>query len=174
MASTLPPPLPPRTLIARDSAIHGRGVYATRAIPAGATLIEYTGERITHAEARRRERLRQKAARLDPASDAACDYLFIADDHTVIDGRHETSPARLINHACETNCDIEIEDGRIFLVALTAIARGAELTFDYGYTWREGLAHPCRCGRPACVGFIISAGQRWRLRSGRAITPTRR
>ena len=85
--------------VARKSAIHGRGVYATRAIPAGAALIEYTSERITQAEARRRERLRLKAARLDPTDDTAYNYLFIANDKTGIDGRHEISPARLINHA---------------------------------------------------------------------------
>src|SRR5687768_1795467 len=36
---------------ARNSAIHGRGVYAILPIKKGARIIEYLGERISHAEA---------------------------------------------------------------------------------------------------------------------------
>ena len=41
-------------LVLRRSTIHGRGVYARKDIPEGTRLIEYTGERITNAEADRR------------------------------------------------------------------------------------------------------------------------
>ena len=44
-----------RWITAGQSAIHGRGVYARELIPDGTPVIEYTGERITKAEAARRE-----------------------------------------------------------------------------------------------------------------------
>ena len=98
----LVPKLPiPRIISAGNVAGEGAkmAILSIQERHAGAALIEYTSERITQAEARRRERLRPKAARLDPTDDTAYNYLFIANDKTVIDGRHEISPARLINHA---------------------------------------------------------------------------
>jgi SET domain-containing protein len=38
----------------RQSKIHGRGVFAARRIRKGTRIIEYVGERVTHAEADRR------------------------------------------------------------------------------------------------------------------------
>ena len=35
----------------RESKIHGRGVFATRKIPAGALVVEYTGDRISSKQA---------------------------------------------------------------------------------------------------------------------------
>ena len=48
---------------ADDSTIHGRGVYARRVIPDGTHVAEYIGERISKAEARRRERKPVQATR---------------------------------------------------------------------------------------------------------------
>jgi len=38
----------------RSSRIHGRGVFATRRIRKGTRIIEYVGDRVSHAEADRR------------------------------------------------------------------------------------------------------------------------
>jgi SET domain-containing protein len=38
---------------------------------------------------------------------------------------------------------------------LRDISAGEELSFNYGFdleTWED---HPCRCGHPQCVGYII-------------------
>ena len=52
-------PVPPALLIQRrQSGIHGHGVYARTAIPAGHVIVEYTGERITKTESLRREAAR--------------------------------------------------------------------------------------------------------------------
>ena len=40
--------------VVRRSGIHGRGVFARRAIRAGETIVEYKGERVTEAEIGRR------------------------------------------------------------------------------------------------------------------------
>src|SRR4029077_3578342 len=61
----------------RDSSLHGLGVFAARRIGKGMRIIEYLGERITHAEADRRYEGKD-----------ACDnhtFLFIVDARTVID-----------------------------------------------------------------------------------------
>ncbi len=147
-------------IVARNSAIHGSGVYALDRIPAHEPIIQYTGEIITLAEAEKRETARQhRAAR----GEESCDYLYIVDQDTAIDGRHSGNIARLINHACEANCHSDIIDGEVWIVASRTIKPNDEITFDYGYTFRDGIHHPCRCGSPKCVGFIVAKHQRWRL-----------
>ncbi|HEY0946214.1 MAG TPA: SET domain-containing protein-lysine N-methyltransferase [Opitutaceae bacterium] len=152
-------------VVAANSPIHGRGVYARTTIPEGTRIIEYAGERISSAEAERRETLR--LARQRRGGDASV-YVFFVSPRRAIDGRHRRNVARWINHACAPNCRSEISRGRIWIVAQRDIPAGAELTFDYGFNFREGLQHPCRCGAPNCAGYIISAEQRWRLRKRRA------
>jgi hypothetical protein len=146
---------------ARQSAIHGRGVYARQLIPDGMRVIEYTGERITKAEARRRET--QRCARQRKGGDA-CVYIFDLNRRYDLDGRMRRNLARLINHSCAPNCRVETIRGRIWIIARRDIPAGAELTFDYGFSFTEWPRHPCRCGSLRCPGFIVGGGQRWRLR----------
>ncbi|MES2697808.1 MAG: SET domain-containing protein-lysine N-methyltransferase [Verrucomicrobiota bacterium] len=152
---------PLRWVTAADSAIHGRGVYARELIPDGTHVIEYTGERITKAESKRRElqRLERQRAGGDDSV-----YIFTLNARHDLDGRTHKNIARLINHSCAPNCRAEIIRGRIWLIARREIPAGAELTFDYGFPFPEWRLHPCRCGAPRCAGFIVGAGQRWRLR----------
>jgi SET domain-containing protein len=146
---------------AAESSIHGRGVYARVVIPDGTRIVEYTGERITKAEAKRREL--QRLARARRGGDGSV-YIFDLNRRYDLDGRKRTNIARLINHSCSPNCRAETIRGRIFIFARREIPAGAELTFDYGYSYKEARAHPCRCGTKACAGFIVNAGQRKRLR----------
>lgn len=146
---------------ARRSAIHGRGVYARRAIPDGTRIVEYTGERITKAESARREVLR--LARHQRGQDA-CVYIFELNARHDLDGRSRGNVARLINHACAPNCRVDVLRGRIWIVARRDIAAGEELTFDYGFKFNDWRHHACRCGGARCAGFIVAKDQRWRLR----------
>jgi uncharacterized protein len=146
---------------AAESAIHGRGMYARRTIPDGTRVIEYTGERITKAESRRREQRRLERQRRGGDD---CVTIFELNRTHNVDGRHRHNLARLINHSCAPNCRAEIHRGRIWIVARREISCGEELTFDYGYAFSEWPLHPCRCGTRRCVGYIVSAAQRWRLR----------
>lgn len=157
-------------IVSADSPIHGRGVYARVPIPAGTRIIEYTGERITKAESARREVLR---ARRQQRGGDGCVYIFELNARVDIDGRLRRNVARLINHSCEPNCRSDIIRGRIWILALTDIPAGTELTFDYGYTYRESFHHPCRCGAPSCAGFIVDAAHRWRVRRRLALRDTR-
>lgn len=145
----------------RRSAIQGRGAFATRRIRKGERIIEYTGERITNAEADKRyddERMSRHHT-----------YLFTLTQRTVVDGGAGGNEARLINHCCEPNCEAVIEDGRIWIDALRAIPEGEELTYDYKYE-RLGTddeidgKYPCSCGALRCRGTILLPKRRKRRR----------
>ena len=150
-----------RWVVAQHSLIHGRGVYARLAIPDATKVIEYTGERITKAEAMRREARRLERQRR--GGDGSV-YIFDLTRRYDIDGRSRQNVARWINHSCTPNCRVEVIRGRIWILARREIGAGEELTFDYGFSFKEWRLHPCRCGSKRCAGFIVGSGQRWRLR----------
>ncbi|MCW5549551.1 MAG: SET domain-containing protein-lysine N-methyltransferase [Opitutaceae bacterium] len=154
-------PAPSRWVRRRRSAIHGSGLIAARFIPAGTRIIEYVGERITKAEADRREavRLAQRASGRD-----GCVYVFELNRRHDIDGDVPWNPARLINHSCAANCEPEVIRGRIWIIALRDIAAGEELGYDYGFDLADWREHPCLCGTAACTGYIVKKSQRWRVR----------
>jgi SET domain-containing protein len=137
----------------RNSKIHGRGVYAIQSIKQGTRIMEYVGERITHAEADRRF--------WDKGEDDGHTFLFVVNHKTVIDGSHNGNDARYINHRCEPNCETVTEDQRIFIEAVRDIRKGDELGYDYQLTWSsddtaEDLAlYNCRCGTRACRGTML-------------------
>lgn len=143
------------------SSIHGSGVYALVPIPEGTRVIEYLGERITKAVALRRERERLDRQR---RGDDGCVYIFELNKRHDLDGRTKGNVARLINHSCAPNCRSETIRGHIWIIAQRDIPAGEELTFDYGYGYDEWRLHPCRCGAKGCLGFIVNAAQRWRVR----------
>jgi uncharacterized protein len=140
----------------RDSAIHGRGVYASRAIPAEEKIIEYVGELIDKDESERRAWAQH--AKAQATGDAAV-YIFTLTDHLDIDGDVPWNTARLINHSCDPNCEAWIDGKRIFIHALRDIKEGEELTFDYAFDVSCYEDHPCLCGRKGCVGYIVSREQ---------------
>lgn len=152
-ASRVVPLRQPRFLQVRPSPSHGLGVFTTRAVPAGTRLLEYLGERISHAEAARR----YYAA---PSPDAFV-LLFTVDRATVIDGGVGGRAARYVNHSCRPNCLAFVEDGRIFIESVRAVRAGEELTYDYRMQrpsplprdWRRRYA--CRCGAARCRGTML-------------------
>lgn len=132
----------------RRSKIHGHGVFATRLIPRSTRVIEYVGERVSHAEADRRYEGR-------PVQDAHT-FLFIVDRNTVVDAGVGGNEARFINHACRPNCETEITRGRIWIRTLRRILPGEELSYDY-CIGRDPDDPPdvdeifgCRCGTARC------------------------
>lgn len=127
----------------RRSPIHGTGGYARAAIATGTRVIEYVGRKITKAEA-------------VVQCEANNVYIFTLNDEFDLDGNTEENPARFINHSCAPNCEAEWDEERIWIVALRDIGAGEELTFNYGYDLEDYRDHPCRCGTPECVGFIVA------------------
>jgi uncharacterized protein len=145
--------LAPPPVATRDSGIHGRGVYATRTIPKGTRIIEYLGERISHAEADRRYARKSE--------DDGHTFLFIASKRTVIDAGVHGNAARFINHSCAPNCETVIENGHVFIEAIRRIKPGEELGYDYQLTWEstddvvELALYACRCGAKRCRGTML-------------------
>ncbi len=140
----------------RGSTIHGRGVYAAKPIPAGTRVIEYIGELVDKKESDRRAWAQIEKAERD--GDAAV-YIFTLNKRWDIDGSVGWNTARLINHSCAPNCEAWVEGRRVFLYALRDIPQGEELTYDYGFDVDCYQDHPCRCGAPGCVGYIVSRKQ---------------
>ncbi len=144
----------------RSSPIQGRGAFATRRIRKGTRLIEYVGERISHAEADRRYD--------DDTMKRHHTFLFTLNNRTVIDAAVGGNESRFINHSCAPNCEAVIDSGHIYIEATRTIQPGAELVYDYQYERApdadesDEARYPCRCGAPNCRGTILAPPKRKR------------
>ena len=147
----------------RGSEIHGRGVYAAQAIPAGTKIIEYVGELVDKRESERRG-VSQHAKSVE-SGDAAV-YIFTLSERYDIDGNVPWNTARLINHSCEPNCEAEENGCRVFIKALRDLSPGEELFYDYGlviderYTPKLKKEYACRCGAATCRGTMLAPKRR--------------
>jgi len=124
----------------RTSRIHRRGVYTLEFIPARRKVIEYTGERIS-----RRETKRRGAGKIT--------YLFTLDDYWTLDGAFGGSGAEIINHSCDPNLRTWNTSGHILYMSRRVIQPGEELTVDYRFS-KDVEKVPCRCGAESCRGTI--------------------
>jgi SET domain-containing protein len=143
-----------RRIQVRRSGIHGKGVFALKAIKRGETIIEYLGRIVTWKQA-------QRQPPHDP-SDPNHTFFFHIDERRVIDASQGGNAARWINHACAPNCEADEVEGRIFIKALRNIRPGEELNYDYGliseerYTPQLKKEYACRCGAKACRGTMLA------------------
>jgi SET domain-containing protein len=142
----------------RNSKIHGRGVFAAKRVPKGTRVIEYLGDRISHAEADARYEDH------DPNDNHT--FLFIVDKRTVIDAGVKGNAARFINHSCDGNCESVIEQSRVFIETTRVVEAEEELGYDYEIG-REKDDPPnideifaCRCGSPKCRGTMLWPAKR--------------
>ena len=123
---------------ARESKIHGRGLFATGDITKG-EVVAVKGGLIVD-----RETLREKITpRLGPVEIQIEDDLFIA---PVTDEERELSMLYL-NHSCDANLGIR---GQIAFVAMRDIRAGEELTHDWAMTDDDDYSIECNCGSPDC------------------------
>lgn len=136
-------PSPLAAVAAAPSLIHGTGGFASSNCTQGTRVIEYVGEGITKAESLHR-------------CEAGNQCIFYLDEDWDLDGNVPWNPARFLNHSCGPNCEAELIEGRIWIVARRDIAAGEELTFNYSYDLTDFREHPCHCGSPECVGFIVA------------------
>jgi uncharacterized protein len=143
-----------RRIQVRRSGVHGKGVFALQALPAGEDVIEYTGEIISWAEALRRHPH-------DP-KDPNHTFYFHIDDGRVIDAKVGGNASRWINHACDPNCESDETDGKVVIKTLRRLKAGEELFYDYRLTIDERYTpalkkqYACRCGSPRCRGTMLS------------------
>ena len=138
-----------RWVHAAPSGIHGRGLFAGSEIPAGTDIVEYSGPRIPTREGKR-------------MAEEGNVYVFQANRREFIDGSVAWNLARSANHSCAPNAESVSIDGAIWLQARRPIAKGEEITYDYGYSFRDDPTS-CLCGAPSCVGRIVAARHRARM-----------
>jgi uncharacterized protein len=127
-------------LRAGRSRIHRWGVFAAERIPAHRKVIEYTGERISRRETKRR-------------AEGPLNYIFTLDSYWSLDGAVGGSGAEFINHCCEPNIEARVVKGHILYVSKRVIEPGEELTVDYRFD-AEVESTPCGCGALQCRGTI--------------------
>jgi hypothetical protein len=139
--------------VTRRSLVHGRGLFANRAIAAGELICEYKGKRVSWREVLRR------CARDTSESDHT--FYFDVGDGTVIDGGEGGNNARWLNHGCMPNCEAEILERRVFIRALRDISPDEELTIDYAlfvegrHTAEIRARFRCHCAAPGCRGTML-------------------
>jgi uncharacterized protein len=143
-----------RRLSVRRSPIHGKGVFALRALVAGERILEYKGEVTSW---------RRAARRIERSGDYGHTFVFGLSDGRVIDGSVGGNSARWLNHACSANCEAIEIDGRVYIEAAVDIQRGEELLISYGlcvddpHDEETRRQYVCRCGSPACRGTMLAS-----------------
>ena len=138
--------LSPKSAV-RESAIHGRGLFAVEAIAEGEVVAVKGGHIISDAMLQELRRI------VGPAEIQIDDDLFIC---PVTADEREGSMI-FSNHSCEPNIGVR---GQITFVAMRDISAGEELTHDWAMTDDDDSVTACRCGAGICRGTI--SGQDWR------------
>jgi SET domain-containing protein len=127
-------------LTIKKSPIEGKGCFSITCFDRGRKIAEYTGERITNAEANRRASRRRLR-------------ICAIDDHWSLDGSRGGNGTHYINHSCEPNAYMKILYDHILFIALRDIEPGEEITIDYESTLHSNKKR-CICGAPSCRGTI--------------------
>jgi SET domain-containing protein len=113
----------------------GLGLFATRRIPKGKKIVEYTGPRVPNDEV---ERSNGK-------------YFFGVNKKWSIDGSRRDNIARYINHSCGPNAEAIITRDRVWIWSKKAIQPGEEIAYHYGKEYFDGIIKDigCKCARCA-------------------------
>ena len=139
----------------KKSKIDNRGLYAATNIKKDTKIIEYKGKIITVKET-------ETNPKFD--NDKAI-YLFNLNKKYDLDGDFKYNTARLINHSCDPNCEVDGVGLKLWIYALKDIKKNEELTYDYGFSFdKDYKDFPCRSGAKNCVGFIVNSQSRWRIK----------
>lgn len=122
---------------AKDSRIHGRGLFAARPIRAGEAILDW--RECSQALAP------HDVENLSPEERKRVSF---------IDGRYTlfNPPACWVNHSCDANArGVNQHD-----VAIRDINPGEEITVNYVLEEVPGLDFQCRCGSPNCLGRVTN------------------
>jgi hypothetical protein len=132
----------------RASPIHGRGLFAVRAIRRG-EIVAIKGGHVMD-----RRGLARSPARAEESHIQIDDGFYIG-----AISRDEVPRNKLfINHSCEPNVGIR---GQVTFVALRDVAAGEELTYDWAMEENRPARTRCACRTPSCRKVLT--GQDWRL-----------
>jgi len=145
----------------KKSNIDNKGLYAAKNIKAGKKIINYKGKIITTKETERNPKYDNNKAI----------YLFNLNYRYDLDGDFEYNTARLINHSCNPNCEVDGKGLKLWVFALRDIKKGEELSYDYGFGYDSDYKQfVCKCGSKNCVGYIVREGSRWRIKKSNYVS----
>jgi SET domain-containing protein len=117
----------------------GLGLFAIEPIKKRTIIAEYRGQRITTAEAEKRE---ARSVR----------YLYEINSRWTIDGSNRRNLARYANHSCRPNAESDTIRGRkVIIRAIKNIKPGDEITYDYGEDYFEAFLKPIGCKCLKCI-----------------------
>jgi SET domain len=119
-----------------ESPIHATGVIAADHLTPGEIVLKIDDSRVV-----------TNADPIDPQKgeqEHHCDYL--AGGKVVL----MQSPERFINHRCDPNTYVRTIAGDRYVVALTEIRPGDEITYDYGVNGYGDTEWTCSCASPNC------------------------
>ena len=135
----------------KKSYVHGSGLFAVQNIKKGSKIIEYIGDKVTKKEGDKRADKQIKQYKKNNNNGMV--YVFELYD---IDGSVAYNHAKLINHSCNPNCEVEIINNEIWISAIKNIKKYTELSYNYGYSYdTDYVDHVCKCGSSKCVGYIL-------------------
>tara|TARA_B100001057_G_scaffold368479_1_gene371998 strand:+ start:54 stop:524 length:471 start_codon:yes stop_codon:yes gene_type:complete len=142
----------------KKSNIDNKGLYAATNIKKDIKIIEYKGKIIT-----------VKETEINPKFDNdKAIYLFNLNKKYDLDGDFKYNTARLINHSCDPNCEVDGTGLKLWIYSIKDIKKNEELTYDYGFSFdKDYKDFPCRCGAKKCVGFIVKSESRWRIKKSK-------
>lgn len=132
---------------ARESSIHGTGLFAVASITRG-EVVCVKGGYIFNRQVLQAMPDWYRAAEIQIADD-----LFIGP----LTQEERTGSMIFSNHSCEPNIGVQ---GQIVFVAMRDIEAGEELTHDWATTDDDDYEMECRCGAASCRRIIT--GQDWR------------
>ena len=139
----------------KNSKVHGSGLFASMGIKKRTKLIEYIGDKVLKKEGDKRADKQVKKGNKNKNKGMV--YVFELNNKYDIDGDVSINSARLINHSCDPNCEVEIINNRIWILAIKNIKKNQELSYNYGYSYDTDYdEHLCKCGSSKCVGFILN------------------
>ena len=129
-----------------SSKINRKGLFANKDIMKGTKIINYIGKIIT-----------KKQTDENPKFDnGKAIYLYN------LNNKYDT--ARLINHSCNPNCEVEGKGLKLRISSIKDIKKGDELSYDYGFSFdKDYKDFPCKCRSKNCCGYIVRQGSRWRI-----------
>jgi uncharacterized protein len=118
----------------------GLGLFATRPIAKGTSIIQYFGPLVDVWD--------------HDAKPVDNKYLYAINSRWMIDGSVRRNIARYINHSCKPNADPEVDSRKrkVFICAIADIEAGEEITYNYGKEYFDVYLKPIGCKCAACEG----------------------
>ena len=112
----------------------GLGLFATKRIPKGKKIVEYTGPRVPN----------------EIVDKSNGKYFFGVTKKWSIDGSGRDNLARYANHSCAPNAEAIItSSNRVWIWSRKTIQPGEEIVYDYGKEYFDGIIKDigCKCAK---------------------------